>query len=133
MNLVVERTNIGSFNEGLGWCLNGTLYVDMVRFCMTGEPCDSDGSGVLPEGSYPVVLSYSHDDEKVSPEVVTDKGNSSCRILGRINGGIGSIGVGRSKDLSALIPCEDTVNRIVGIMQRAEDVGEAVYVEFRNK
>lgn len=133
MKLTIERTTIGrGFASGDG-CMNGTLYVDMVRFCYTGEPCGFDKAGILPVGTYKAVLTYSHDDEKAVPEIIGIDGNGRARIFGRDGVSRGGICVGRSMDGSSVIPCEDTLNRVVGIIQSAEDIGESVFIQIRDR
>ena len=134
MKLTIERSSIERHAGANDLFINGVLYVDMVRFCLTAEPCDdNDGNGVLPEGTYCAVLSYLHEDEKVLPELVTDSADVRPRLYGRKSTAKESAFLGRLKGRSGLIPCEDTVNRVVRIMQSAEDVGESIFIEIKKR
>ena len=99
---------------------NGKLYLDNVRFSLAEE---LHGRGNLPTGRHQVETRYSHHHGRILPHIesvgwIGD--DSSCAIvLGEVRAGAG------------LIPCRNSVERLIGRIEIQTDTGGAVLMEIK--
>lgn len=118
----------------------GKLYADDSYICETCEDADRhmedggekvNGQTAIPRGLYKVVNSYSHRFRKILPEVIGVPGFSGVRIHGGNSAAdtLGCILVGRVRTENGIANCAATVQRIIDMIDNAEEHGEIVTLE----
>lgn len=141
MKLVIIRKPTIPVNGGESYT-PGDMYADGLRICFTCEDEDrrmeSGGSKVygktaIPRGTYPVEVSYSHHFKRELPAVLDVPGYLGIRIHGgnRAEDSLGCILVGQVRTSTGIAQCAATVQRIISMIQTAEDRGERVTLEIK--
>lgn len=118
----------------------GSLLVDGRHLGFTCEDTDRrlenegekvKGQTAIPRGSYKVILSYSHRFQKVMPEILNVPGFTGVRIHGgnthENTEGCPLLGIQRTQD--GVAKCKEVNDRLIQMIQEAEDVGESVTLE----
>lgn len=142
MRFVIEREPTCKAAEGCENFTLGKMYLDGVLFCQTCEDeerhLDEGGNKVygktaIPKGRYALTLSFSHKFGKLLPEVLSVPGFSGVRIHGgnKAEDSLGCVLVGKVRTATGIAQCKDTVERIIGLLQTAEDRGEIVTLEIK--
>lgn len=135
--MTVVREPVTSARDGMDAYTLGKLYLDNVYFCNTLEDEDRRleeggrkeyGRTAIPRGRYEVVLSYSHRFRKVLPEILDVPGFSGVRIHGgnAADDTLGCILIGQIRTANGIAQCAATVQRLISLLQRAEDDGKPV-------
>ena len=121
----------------------GRLYVDNKAYCYTCEDADRKletnpgakvhGQSAIPRGRYKVEVTYSHRFQKPLPELLDVPGFYGVRIHGGNTAADteGCLLVGRVRTANGVAQCADMVNGLVGLIERATDMGEPVYIEVQ--
>lgn len=120
----------------------GRMYADGIFFCHTCEDedrCLEDGGEkvygrtAIPKGTYRITLSFSHRFQKLLPEVHDVPGFSGVRIHGgnAAEDSLGCILIGQVRTSAGIAQCAATVQRLIGLLQAAEDRGDEVTLEIR--
>lgn len=141
MNLLVSREIFGPDGAQEGFSL-GRIYVNNQYLGYTCEDQDRHledggekvyGRTAIPRGRYKVVLSYSHRFARILPEVLDVPGFSGVRIHGGNTAAdsLGCILVGSVRTANGCAKCSVVVERIIELLQRAEDVGEECWLEVK--
>lgn len=140
MILTIVREPVTPAKNGRDAYTLGKLYIDNVYLCNTLEDEDRRleeggekeyGKTAIPRGRYVVQLSFSHRFRKVLPEILDVPGFSGVRMHGG-NGPddtLGCILLGQVRTGNPALPiaqCAATVQRLIGLLQRAEDDGKTV-------
>lgn len=120
----------------------GTLYIDEIKIAETCEDADRHledggekvyGKTAIPRGLYKVGLSFSHHFKRILPEVLEVPGYSGVRIHGgnSADDTLGCILVGRVRTANGIANCAATLQRIIDMIDEAEENGEAVTLEVK--
>jgi hypothetical protein len=118
----------------------GKLYADDVYICETCEDADRHiedggekvyGETAIPRGLYKVVLSHSAHFNRTLPEILNVPRFSGVRIHGGNTAAdsLGCILVGRVRMADGIANCAATVQRIIDMIESAEEHGEMVTLE----
>lgn len=118
----------------------GKIYADDQYIGETCEDADRHledggekvyGKTAIPRGLYKVVLSHSAHFGKMLPEVLDVPGYSGVRIHGgnTASDTLGCILVGRVRMADGIANCAATVQRIIDMIDNAEENGEVVTLE----
>lgn len=121
----------------------GKLYADGVYLGETCEDCDRRlevnpegkvyGRTAIPRGLYKVILSYSQRFKRVLPEVLDVLGFVGVRIHGG-NSADDTLGcplLGKVRTATGVANCAAVVQRLIDLIQHAENIGETVTLEVR--
>lgn len=121
----------------------GKLYVDGVYLGETCEDCDRHlengqeekvyGQTAIPRGLYKVILSFSQRFKKPLPEVLDVPGFTGVRIHAG-NTAADTHGcplLGRVRTADGVANCAPVVQRLIDMLETAEEAGEAVTLEVR--
>lgn len=121
----------------------GKLYVDGNYFGETCEDCDRHlengqeekvyGETAISRGLYKVVLSHSHHFGRILPEVLDVPGFSGVRIHGGNSAAdsLGCVLLGRVRTADGVANCAATVQRLIDMIDAAEEAGEVVTLEVK--
>lgn len=122
----------------------GILYADGLRFSFTCEDEDRmlEKAGVdrkvygrtaIPRGRYRVEVSWSHRFGKLLPAVLDVPGFSGIRFHGgnRAEDSLGCILVGKVRTATGIAQCADSVQRLIALIQDADDKGSEVWLEVQ--
>lgn len=91
------------------------------------------GRTAIPRGRYRLLLTYSNRFGKQLPLLVDVPGFQGVRIHGgnAPEDSLGCILVGRVRTARGIASCAPVVERIIGILQDAEDAGDECWIEVR--
>ena len=127
----------------------GTFYVNGTRLGFTCEDADrsleddkdNDGNTIdqgekvygktaIPLGTYKVILSFSHRFQKLMPEVLDVPQFSGIRIHGANTSDdvLGCVGLGKVRTQDGVANCKDVNDRLITMLQDAEERGESVFL-----
>lgn len=120
----------------------GKMYANGLFFCFTCEDEDRrlEAGGVkvktrtaIPRGIYELTTSFSHRFQKVLPEVLNVKDYSGVRCHGG-NFAEHSEGcplLGQVRTLTGVAKCDETVKRMIKMIEDAMDQGRRVFLEIK--
>ncbi len=105
----------------------GKLYTAGQRLCHTSEDVLA-----IPQGRYPLTLSFSHKFEDYLPTIRNAPDFEDAWFYGgdRVPDTAGSIFVGRIRTIAGVQPCPETIRQLISLIQDAEDRGDEVWLEI---
>lgn len=121
----------------------GVLYYNGLRFCYTVEDEDRHledekeekvyGRTAIPRGRYRLLNTFSHRFQRVLPVLLDVPGFEGIRIHGgnRAEDSSGCILVGKVRTSTGVAQCKDTVQRIVDMIEDADDTGLTAWMEIK--
>lgn len=120
----------------------GEIYLDGVRIGYTLEDEDRhlelDGKKVygktcIPRGNYRVVVDFSYRFQKPLPHILDVPQFTGIRIHGgnTAEDVLGCIAVGQIRTANGVAKCAPVVQRIIDLIQQAEDKGDSCFIEIK--
>ena len=140
LTILRESTIIPPVGEGF---TPGELYYNGVRFCFSVEDEDRRletkseekvyGRTAIPRGRYRLLNTFSHRFQRVLPILLDVPGFEGVRIHGgnRAEDSLGCILVGAVRTTTGVAQCPHIVQRIIDLIDEAEDMNIAVWLEVK--
>lgn len=139
MKFVVQRN---FFNHGESGFTLGEISLNGVRIGYTLEDEDRhlelDGKKVygktcIPRGTYRIVVDFSHRFQKPLPHILDVPQFTGIRIHGgnTAEDVLGCIAVGQIRTANGVAKCAPVVNRIIQLIQNAEDNGKQCFIQVK--
>jgi hypothetical protein len=142
MNLTILRESTIIVADGENYT-PGKLYYNGVQFCFTVEDEDRHledgqeekvyGRTAIPRGRYRLLATFSHRFQRVLPILLGVPGFEGVRIHGgnTAEDSSGCILVGKVRTSTGIAQRSDTVERIIDMIDGANDTGAEVWLEIK--
>lgn len=141
LSLVLIREETKPVEDG-EWFTPGKMFANGQMFCQTCEDRDRKlevggvkvkGQTAIPRGKYKVIVTFSNRFQRPLPEVLDVPGYTGVRFHGgnKAEDSEGCILIGQVRTDTGIANCRPTVERLIKMIESAEDTGGSVWLEVK--